>query len=232
MIKIKNKSSYLFSYIIIISLLGVVPSTTYAGPITGIAALKYIKDGVSILSGLASVFSVISPSPAAGLTPPIGLTYSESDTQMTLQLSGGSIGVDSSQTISIAGAYWAGTFGITQDAGSIWDVVSSSGSFTHTKGPHSDDGFGGTMQFKLELSGFFAPPIFDPETTVEIPDKTFHPNKHEDIWSGNIDGSVSVFSDINTWSAFIQATHVPEPSTLAVFCLGLIGLASRRFKKQ
>jgi hypothetical protein len=28
------------------------------------------------------------------------------------------------------------------------------------------------------------------------------------------------------------ATHVPEPSTFAIFALGLMGLASRRFKKQ
>jgi hypothetical protein len=28
------------------------------------------------------------------------------------------------------------------------------------------------------------------------------------------------------------ATHVPEPSTLAIFALGLMGLASRRFKKK
>jgi len=29
-----------------------------------------------------------------------------------------------------------------------------------------------------------------------------------------------------------QSTDVPEPSTLAIFALGMIGLASRRFKKQ
>jgi hypothetical protein len=31
---------------------------------------------------------------------------------------------------------------------------------------------------------------------------------------------------------FSSATDVPEPSTLAIFALGIIGLASRRFKKQ
>jgi hypothetical protein len=30
----------------------------------------------------------------------------------------------------------------------------------------------------------------------------------------------------------VKATDVPEPSTLAIFALGMIGLASRRFKKQ
>ena len=31
---------------------------------------------------------------------------------------------------------------------------------------------------------------------------------------------------------FNEATSVPEPTTLAIFALGMIGLASRRFKKQ
>jgi hypothetical protein len=33
-------------------------------------------------------------------------------------------------------------------------------------------------------------------------------------------------------SLFVRATTVPEPSTLAIFALGMMGLASRRFKKQ
>jgi hypothetical protein len=38
----------------------------------------------------------------------------------------------------------------------------------------------------------------------------------------------------NNYSTMLvrQANHVPEPSTLAIFALGMIGLASRRFKKQ
>jgi hypothetical protein len=33
-------------------------------------------------------------------------------------------------------------------------------------------------------------------------------------------------------SMLVRSTNVPEPSTLAIFALGLIGLASRRFKKH
>jgi hypothetical protein len=33
-------------------------------------------------------------------------------------------------------------------------------------------------------------------------------------------------------SYLVRTTDVPEPSTLAIFALGMIGLASRRFKKQ
>lgn len=41
--------------------------------------------------------------------------------------------------------------------------------------------------------------------------------------------------DANLWRntfAMSQSVDVPEPSTLAIFALGIIGLASRRFKKQ
>ncbi|MDO6447576.1 PEP-CTERM sorting domain-containing protein, partial [Colwellia sp. 1_MG-2023] len=34
------------------------------------------------------------------------------------------------------------------------------------------------------------------------------------------------------WVTVTKSTDVPEPSTLAIFALGMIGLASRRFKKQ
>ena len=44
-------------------------------------------------------------------------------------------------------------------------------------------------------------------------------------WDSSVFIQAGSFSDTNP-------TDVPEPSTLAVFALGLIGLASRRFKKQ
>jgi hypothetical protein len=36
----------------------------------------------------------------------------------------------------------------------------------------------------------------------------------------------------SSWSATIVQTEVPEPSTLAIFALAMIGLAARQFKKQ
>jgi len=40
-------------------------------------------------------------------------------------------------------------------------------------------------------------------------------------------------SSYHVWGvALVRTTSVPEPSTLAIFALGVIGLASRRFKKQ
>ncbi len=48
-------------------------------------------------------------------------------------------------------------------------------------------------------------------------------------WSKDMDFSADVLRVYAKWS---NATSVPEPSTLAIFSLGMIGLASRRFKKQ
>ena len=53
-------------------------------------------------------------------------------------------------------------------------------------------------------------------------------------WQGKID-DVRVFDTALSQSdvtSLYRATEVPEPSTLAIFALGMIGLASRRFKKQ
>ncbi|SIS42465.1 PEP-CTERM sorting domain-containing protein [Neptunomonas antarctica] len=55
--------------------------------------------------------------------------------------------------------------------------------------------------------------------------------------SCNINSGVSPFAAINyTYSnsakTLTSTTNVPEPSTLAIFALGLMGLASRRLKKK
>ena len=47
------------------------------------------------------------------------------------------------------------------------------------------------------------------------------------IWASQVANNQDVY-----FSVAITATDVPEPSTLAIFALGMLGLASRRFKKQ
>ncbi|AOW77657.1 hypothetical protein A3Q34_12825 [Colwellia sp. PAMC 20917] len=47
-------------------------------------------------------------------------------------------------------------------------------------------------------------------------------------YSGKINGSTVA----NDFAFSLSSQDVPEPSTLAIFALGMIGLASRRFKKQ
>lgn len=46
------------------------------------------------------------------------------------------------------------------------------------------------------------------------------------------DGGAWTFDDFRLTTTDITNTSVPEPSSLAIFALGLIGLASRRFKKK
>lgn len=54
--------------------------------------------------------------------------------------------------------------------------------------------------------------------------------------SVTVSASITLDNSIGTFNAFdnlaYKAAEVPEPSTLAIFALGLMGLASRRFKKQ
>jgi hypothetical protein len=47
------------------------------------------------------------------------------------------------------------------------------------------------------------------------------------VISAPTDGMFALMDDLT-----VSASSVPEPSTLAIFALGIIGLASRRFKKQ
>ena len=49
---------------------------------------------------------------------------------------------------------------------------------------------------------------------------------------GVYDANVSAINMPSSWSVNDASNSVPEPSTLAIFALGMIGLASRRFKKQ
>jgi hypothetical protein len=49
---------------------------------------------------------------------------------------------------------------------------------------------------------------------------------------GSTDGQTKMFQVNGLESYTFAAAQVPEPSTLAIFALGLMGLASRRFKKQ
>ena len=109
------------------------------------------------------------------------MTFSETDDQMTLQFSGGDINNDTSLAIAIGGKYWTGTAAFTEGAGILFDDVSISGNFTHISGPHSGDGMGGTMTYKMEMTGLL---FDDPDISLK-PNPSIHlGNRHLDIWTG------------------------------------------------
>jgi hypothetical protein len=69
-------------------------------------------------------------------------------------------------------------------------------------------------------------------TTTFLSDDVFSFNVNfssevHEFWGGH-DGSAPYVKAIYSY----KSVDVPEPSTLAIFALGMIGLASRRFKKQ
>ncbi|WP_259368488.1 PEP-CTERM sorting domain-containing protein [Colwellia sp. BRX10-4] len=67
--------------------------------------------------------------------------------------------------------------------------------------------------------------------TVQIgwwSDKVAQGFLRDDSWGPGSHSTTNIRT--NTW--LVKKAEVPEPSTLAIFALGMIGLASRRFKKQ
>ncbi len=57
---------------------------------------------------------------------------------------------------------------------------------------------------------------------------------NHETWDSTVNDYVGVTdaNAIRTPVWMVKKVDVPEPSTLAIFALGLMGLASRRFKKQ
>lgn len=51
-------------------------------------------------------------------------------------------------------------------------------------------------------------------------------------WSSNSGSATTMYTDNISYNTTGPTSTVPEPSTLAIFALGIMGLASRRFKKQ
>jgi hypothetical protein len=81
-------------------------------------------------------------------------------------------------------------------------------------GMHLSDGGGGLFDYSW---------IFDYSTSLQFMDRNdpaSFKQREVGLWAYQTGASTS------------GSTSVPEPSTLAIFALGIIGLASRRFKKQ
>ncbi len=92
----------------------------------------------------------------------------------------------------------------------------------HTARPHNEQANGGTVSFSINFGNSTLPNVNSSKflSVGHAP--------HGDYYNF----SYSYLDTENTFSATLVGIHVPEPSTLAIFALGMIGLASRRFKKN
>jgi len=95
------------------------------------------------------------------------------------------------------------------------------------------DVFDGSSWVNLWQSGA-SPGVQDSSWALQSFDISSYNNQNLQVRMGyNItSGGVYTVSQWNIDDVSISGVKVPEPSTLAIFALGMIGLASRRFKKQ
>lgn len=86
-------------------------------------------------------------------------------------------------------------------------------------------------------SGYGAIGLVDSNGTTRKGGLLFLPDSESFGYAGSFQGgenAKTLFNNSIAWAVDVKArsTDVPEPSTLAIFALGIMGLASRRFKKQ
>jgi hypothetical protein len=109
-----------------------------------------------------------------------------------------------------ASTYASGT--LLQNTPYVLGFVNNNGSYTIS--------INGTSVTSYDTDGYTTPSALN---TLRF----FKDNYGEDF-AGSVD-FIRIHSDA---SSFGQVAAVPEPSTLAIFALGMMGLVSRRFKKQ
>jgi hypothetical protein len=99
-----------------------------------------------------------------------------------------------------------------------------------------DFGFGDTFSWSLDVDSSASVSVYGNEligSTVyaQMSDGNVYYGNLETI-AGNSDASRFVISHVSDKQLKDIIHDVPEPSTLAIFALGIMGLATRRFKKQ
>jgi uncharacterized protein YuzE len=129
-----------------------------------------------------------------------------------------------------------GSFGTNVDyIGAAYDALADMLYMTARDGFFAIDTSSGTATLIGETSPNFIRGLeFDADDGVLYGvDVTYNNLLAIDVTTGaaSVIGNLGVVVDEGVGLASF-ATHVPEPSTLAIFALGLMGLASRRFKKQ
>ena len=113
-----------------------------------------------------------------------------------------------------------GTYIFSDGGISLWDTAAAAtSSDVLSPSTYSASGLGGAT---VSLSSLFAGGLSGGVWTLNASDNA----------GGDINSLVSWTINIEGHTNEGQTNDVPEPSTLAIFALGIMGLASRRFKKQ
>jgi hypothetical protein len=137
----------------------------------------------------------------------------------------GGAGSSEDVSVSMEGVLF-GNFGF--DSTQAYNVVN------YTLGVNNFNTYKFNLQFLLD-AGTTASLLLDNVLNVAI---DFDDGVNTDCGWSNTDNCItnsgaSPFAAINyTYSNSVPTTNVPEPTSLAIFALGIMGLASRRFKKQ
>ncbi|MCJ8322073.1 MAG: PEP-CTERM sorting domain-containing protein [Colwellia sp.] len=112
-------------------------------------------------------------------------------------------------------------------------MFSTTGDGVYLAGQHlatDDDGNGWTPEFDLDGQNYFLDPILVSNGLAAGQYTVFVTHCCGAYYTGQSSGVHSADNDYRlTFND--GAASVPEPSTLAIFALGIMGLASRRLKK-
>ena len=166
------------------------------------------------LSPFLLLFAICPTDCSAGIITIASQTETPTKMAITWDWDGNSIAASTSPTDALT--MWEADLAISIGAGM------GVAQFEHQFAPHSPEGFGGILTF----SGFAIP---SPGSTLSLSGSIGHPGVgHDDFYKlsfvRNLDGTGVISA---------KGVHNPEPGTLALMSVGLIGFAGvRRHRKR
>lgn len=232
--------------------LGGFPQSSHAEYLQLISKLgKPVLIALGTTADLVTLFGL----DVGGDPPKMDLRVSADATNFSLTLTGGGITKDFNDiftgtaytSVDLPGggtaeaAAWTFSLDVNLDAGTINDAISINGNVTHVIGPHLGDSLNGPQLTFNTLAN--ADNAVDNLVTSTSPVKSglhFGPAQHLDIlrdpttepWVGaKLTATVSstaFFDDITGYTFQTGAIHVPEPTSTALFILGLAVLIGHR----
>ena len=93
---------------------------------------------------------------------------------------------------------------------------------TYTVGSYGTSGREASWATNIDVGTLAIAPTIEYVNTAELSGNGYAANNYWPSYSGFFGGNIMI----------ADTQDVPEPSTLAIFALGIMGLAARRFKKQ